>query len=106
MDPNALERIQVPPPPLPVSWGRTVTPYQPAHLRGQPSVYDAMFHDPPSTTPPQASGMDAESGGFDYPEPATHSRAATPAREAFSQQYQVKCIQVALSVALCLDLIF
>ena len=30
-----LYHLRVPPAPLPVSWGRTVQPYVPAHLRGQ-----------------------------------------------------------------------
>lgn len=30
-----LYHLRVPPAPLPVSWGRTVQPYVPAHLHGQ-----------------------------------------------------------------------
>ncbi|KAL4447954.1 hypothetical protein ABPG75_005173 [Micractinium tetrahymenae] len=30
-----IVQLRVPPPPIPVSWGRTVAPYVPPHLRGQ-----------------------------------------------------------------------
>ena len=36
MDEDAILRIQIPPPPLPISWGRTVQPYVPPYLHSQP----------------------------------------------------------------------
>ncbi len=90
VDPSALDRIRVPPPPLPASWGRSVAPYCPAHARGQPSVYDALFHAPLPPTPPQASGDVANDDGPRSPAAPTaiHTGAGTPARQAFSRQYQ------------------
>lgn len=32
---DEITHLRVPPPPIPVSWGRTVAPYVPAHLRGE-----------------------------------------------------------------------
>ena len=34
-DDDSIYHLRLPPPPLPLSWGRTITPYVPAHLRGQ-----------------------------------------------------------------------
>ncbi len=54
-DADAIMRIQMPPPPLPFSWGRTVQAYVPAELRSQPAA-EAMDDD---------SGAEAAQGPFD-----------------------------------------
>lgn len=35
VDADAIVRIQMPPPPLPISWGRTVQPFVPQHSDSQ-----------------------------------------------------------------------
>lgn len=44
-DADAITRIQMPPPPLPVSWGRTVQPYVPPHACVRPMPADAAEPD-------------------------------------------------------------
>lgn len=40
-DADAITRIQIQPPPLPISWGRTVQPYVPQQARSRPQAAEA-----------------------------------------------------------------
>lgn len=40
-DADAITRIQMPPPPLPISWGRTVQPYEPQQASSQRQAAEA-----------------------------------------------------------------